>query len=140
MEFNELKQCFMRSPELSALDDASRAFLLSRGEEVSLEPGAVVYAQGAKLDDTFCVLLRGEVWVEKKGTLVGTIPPNQVFGEMAYFTPEHSRTATVRAGDDGATVLKVALTAADLHGGRFEGLKEYLGRQAWVRFVSDSQR
>jgi len=140
MQYNDIKQYIASCPDLAVLDDASRAFLLWRGEEVHLEPGAVLYSEGSTLDDTFCLLLSGELLIEIGGTMVGQVPENQLLGEMAYFIKQRARTATIRAGSLGALVLKIRLTGAELGAPRFTGLKKYLGTQAWDRFVSNSQR
>jgi len=140
MEYTEVKQSVLRSPELAGLDNDSKAFLLWRAEELQLDAGALVYVEGAKLDDTFCLMIAGELLVEQSGNVLGEIPLYQIFGEVAYFTQQRSRTATIRAGTSGASLLKIGLTSTELGSGRFESLKQYLGRQAWGRFVSDSQR
>jgi hypothetical protein len=140
MQHNDVKQYIANCPDLAVLDDASRAFLLWRGEEVHLEPGAVLYSEGSSLDDTFCLLLSGELLVEIGGTVIGQIPENQLLGEMAYFIKQQARTATIRAGSLGALVLKIRLTMTELGSPTFRGLKKYLGTQAWDRFVSNSQR
>jgi len=77
--------------------------------------------------------------VEKAGTAVGLIPEGQVLGEMAYLTRLHTRTATVRVGSPQAVVLKIRLSPEELATPPFSGLKQYLGLQAWDRFVSASQ-
>jgi CRP-like cAMP-binding protein len=140
MQHNDIKQYFADCPDLASLDDASRAFLLSRGQEVQLKPGAVLYSEGTTLDDTFCLLLSGELLLEIGGKRVGHIPKNELFGEMAYFIQDKKRSATIIAGSLGAFVLKIRLTRAELGTPGFTGLKAFLGAQAWERFVSNSQR
>jgi hypothetical protein len=140
MQHNDVKQYIANCPDLAVIDDAARAFLLWRGEELQIEPRAVLYSEGSTLDDTFCILLSGELQIEIGGTIIGRVPENQLFGEMAYFIKEQSRTATIRGGDLGALVLKIRLTGAELGTPRFIGLKKYLGTRAWDRFVSNSQR
>jgi len=139
MEFNDVKQRFLNSPDFAGLDDASRAFLFLRGEVARLAEGATIYAEGTLLDDTFCLLLSDYLVVERGGTVVGQISELQIFGEVAYFTHLHLRTATVRAGWPQATILKFQLSRPELETARFQGLKRYLGLQAWERFVSGSQ-
>jgi len=58
----------------------------------------VIYREGAPLDFTFGVLVSGDLIVEKGGSILGGIFERQIFGEMAYFTNERMRTATVRVG------------------------------------------
>src|SRR5262249_32058983 len=134
-----VKQNLVRCPEISGLDEPSTSILFWHGTEENLKEGDVVYEDGANLDDTFCALLSGTLTVEKAGHSVGEIAANQIFGEMAYFTLAHSRTATVRVSSPEATILRVKLTQQELSTPRFSTLRKYLGLEAWDRFVSSSQ-
>jgi hypothetical protein len=140
MQQNEIQQYFTNCPDLASLDDSSRNFLLSRGQAMQLNPKATLYTEGATLDDTFCLLLTGELLVEIGGKCVGRIPKNELFGEMAYFHKDKTRTATIRAGSMGAFVLRIRLTRAEMGAPGLTVLKSYLGTQAWDKFVSNSQR
>ena len=140
MQHNDVKQYVSNCPDLAVLDEAARAFLLWRGEEIRVEPGAILYSEGSSLDDTFCILLSGELLIEIGGAIIARVPENQLFGEMAYFITEQARTATIRAGSMGALVLKMRLSSAELGSSRFVGLKKHLGPRVWDRFVSNSQR
>jgi hypothetical protein len=71
MTFNEIKRALCSSPDLAKLDDTALAYLLWRGEEQLINASEVVYAEGTKLDDTFCLLLEGTMQVEKACSLVG---------------------------------------------------------------------
>lgn len=139
MKHNEIKECFIGCPELSGLDDIAAASLFWSGDQQSLEAGAVIYAEGDRLDGTFCLLLSGSLMVEKAGMVVGEISEQQIFGEMAYFTSPHARTATVRVASPQALILKMQLAPAELGNARLTALKRYLGLQAWDRFVNTSQ-
>ena len=99
----------------------------------------MIYAEGEKLDHTFCLLLSGWLAVEKAGNAVGEICEQQVFGEMAYFASARTRGATVRVGSMQAVILKFQLTEQQLNSPRFSALKNYLGRQTWDRIVTTSQ-
>jgi hypothetical protein len=140
MQHDDVNKHFASCPDLASLDEATRAFLLSRGQELRLNPRATLYFEGSALDDTFCLLLSGELVVEIGGKRVGKVPTNQLFGEMAYFIKDKTRMATIRAGSMGAFVLRIVLTEAELSSPRFAGLKMFLGAQAWDTFVSNSQR
>jgi hypothetical protein len=139
MEFNNIKQSFLSCPDLAGLDDASRACLFLRGEVVTLAEGTAIYTEGKPLDDTFGLLLSDYLVVERSGVVVAQISKLQIFGEVAYFTHLHIRTATVRAGWPQATILKFQLSPRDLETPSLQELKRYLGLQAWERFVSASQ-
>jgi cyclic nucleotide-binding protein len=139
MEYSDVKESVARCPDLVGLDEGSRASLFWRGDEETVRLGRVVYSEGTPLDDTFCLLLSGELLVQHGEELLGRIAGCQIFGEMAYFTASRSRSATVRVGSPQAIVLKIHLTEAELGSPRFSPLKKYLGQQAWDRFVSGSQ-
>jgi CRP-like cAMP-binding protein len=139
MEYNDVKEALARSPDLVGLDEASRASLFWRGSEEILTRGKVVYTEGTQLDDTFCLLLSGDLLVQHGPQMLGRVSQRQIFGEMAYFTAARSRSATVRVGSLQATLLKIHLTEEELSSPRFSSLKKYLGQQAWDRFVSGTQ-
>ena len=140
MEYADVKQRFSSCPDLTELDAAPTALLLWRSDEVGFREGEAIYEEGTKLDNTFCLLLSGELLVEKAGTLVGQISEGQIFGEMAFFAPEHKRTATVLVGSAEATVLRINLSPEELATARLSVLKKYLGLRAWERFVSDAEQ
>jgi Cyclic nucleotide-binding domain len=140
MQNDNTRQYFANCPDLAGLDDESLAFLKLRGQEVKLKPGAILYSKGAVLDDTFCLLISGELLVEMGPTVIGRVPENQLLGEMAYFIESKTRSATLRAGPLGAFLMKFRLTRAELATAPFASLKHFLGAQAWDRFVSNSQR
>jgi hypothetical protein len=140
MEYTDVKQRFSSCPDLKELDAALTALLLWRGDEVVFRAGEAIYEEGTRLDDSFCLLLSGELLVEKAGTLVGQISEGQVFGEMAFFAPAHARTATVRVSSAEATVLKIQLSSEELATPGLSALKKYLGMLAWERFVSDAEQ
>jgi CRP-like cAMP-binding protein len=139
MEYNELKALLQNCPDLEGLDEPSRALLFWRGVEEPLVCGNVVYAEGDLLDDTFSVLLRGELALEKGGNVIGRISDQAVFGEMAYFTRTHERTATVRVASPQASIFRMKLTLADLQTNNYAPLKSFLGAQSWVRLVDTAQ-
>jgi len=132
MEYTDVKQRFASCPDLTELDAGPSALLLWRSEEVVFREGETIYAEGTRLDNTFCLLLSGE--------LVGQISEGQIFGEMAFFAPQHARTATVRVSSPEATVLRIQLSPEELATHRLAALKKYLGLEAWERFVSDAER
>jgi hypothetical protein len=139
MEYNVVKQILLTCPDLGDLDEASRATLLLRGNEETPTAGAIIYAEYARLDDTFCMLLSGDLVIEKAGVEMGQISGNQIFGEMAYFTKLNQRTATVRVSSPQASFLKFQLTHTELDSPLVSALRKDLGLQAWERFVSGSQ-
>ena len=139
MEYRDIKKIVRSCRDLKAFDEAVISLLFWRGDEKSLKAGTIIYAESSQLDDTFCVLVSGELVVEKSGRVVGQIADGQIFGEMAYFTPLHRRTATVRVGAAPATILQIQLTREELATPAFSSMKRQLGVQAWDRFVSSSQ-
>ena len=139
MDYKDVKQILRRCPDLAGLDEAATAALFWLGEQQTLREGEVIYAEGDKLDNTFCLLLSGDLIVEKAGTIIGGVWEHQVFGEMAYFTRERERTATLRVGSTQAVILKFQLAPTELGSARFSTLRRYLGLHTWDRFVSTSQ-
>ncbi len=140
MEYTDVKQRFASCPDLTGLDAGPTALLLWRSEEVVFRERDIIYQEGTKLDNTFCLLLSGELVVKKGGKQVGQISEGQIFGEMAFFAPQHARTATVGVASPEATVLRIQLSPEELETARLSALKKYLGLQAWERFVSDAER
>ena len=136
MEYNDVRQSLRASLELAGLDEACAGTLLWRGEEQTLEHGEVIYAEGESLDGTFCLLLSGELLVEKGGAIVGQMTDPQIFGEMAYFNRPQRRAATVTVGSMQAVILKIRLTIADLASARFASLRNHLSRQTWDRMLA----
>jgi hypothetical protein len=139
MEHNDLKQVLLGCADLASLDESSVAMLLWRAQQLTFPADTVIYDEGAPFDDTFCLLLSGYLSIDRAGVVLGEISDQQIFGEMAYFTSLHARTATVRVGSAEAVILKFQLTPAELASPPFSVLKRYLGLQAWDRFVSNSQ-
>jgi len=139
MEYREIKQILQSCADLKGFDEGVIALLFWRGSEKTIKADSVIYSEETGLDDTFCLLLTGDLVVEKARRVVGQIGERQIFGEMAYFTPLHQRTATVRVHSPQATVLQIQLTRSELASPAFSSLKKQLGLQAWDRFVSSSQ-
>jgi hypothetical protein len=139
MEYSIVKQSLATCPDLQPLDDTSAADLLWRAEVLHCAEGEVIYAENTDLDHTFCLLLSGDLVVERAGAITGGIAEQQVFGEMAYFTNHRMRTATVRVGSSQAVVLKFHMTPAELDSPRLAALRRCLFLRTWDRFVSTSQ-
>jgi hypothetical protein len=139
MEYNEVKRVLTGCPDLAALDDASAADLFWRADEITYAEGDVIYAEGRPLDHTFCLLLSGELSAEKDGMITGTISERQIFGEMAYFTNQSVRNASVRVSSPQAVILQFHLTPAELGSPQLSGLRRCLFLRTWNRFVSTSQ-
>jgi Cyclic nucleotide-binding domain len=139
MEYNDFRDKLNESPELSGLDDTLASGLFWRCEERTLAEGAVIYQEGAPLDFTFGLLVSGDLIVEKGGSILCGICEHQVFGEMAYFTNERTRTATIRVGSPQAVVLKFTLTSEELRSAAFSTLRTALELETWDRFVNTSQ-
>jgi CRP-like cAMP-binding protein len=139
MEYNDVKRCLLERSELARLDESTAAALLWRGQAQTLEEGEIIYAEGTTVDDTFCLLLSGDLVVEKDTEAIGGIGEGEIFGEMAYFTNWKARTATVRVGSPQAVVLRFQLTPQELAEARFSSLRTALALQTWQKFVSASQ-
>ncbi len=89
----------------------SRAELAGEGLDVWLQPymkrhrrrpGAIVFKRGDRADRLY-VLAEGRLELVESGR---TIEAGQMFGEIAFFAPERTRTATVRAVEP-STLLSI---------------------------------
>jgi hypothetical protein len=139
MEYNDFRDTLNESSELAGLDETLASGLFWRCEEETLAEGAIIYEEGAPLDYTFGVVVSGDLIVEKGGAILGGIFERQIFGEMAYFTNERARTATIRVGSQQAVVLKFTLTSEELSSPDFSTLRTALELQTWDRFVNTTQ-
>jgi len=139
MEYNDVKQCVLGCPDLAGLPESATAGLFLHCEVQTLAEGEIIYAEGAMLDNTFCVVVSGDLVVERAAEVVGGILQGEIFGEMAYFTNRKARTATVYVGSPQAVVLRFQLTPGELATARFSDLRKLLGLQTWEKFVSASQ-
>jgi hypothetical protein len=135
MNYNEVKRILIECPALSGLDYVSQGFLLRHGDETIFSAGEIIYGQGTKLDDTFCILLSGSVAIEKGGRVVADTSKSHVFGEMAYFSSLRQRTATVRATSPETSVLRIRLPSENLDSPLFASLKKHFAVQPWTRPV-----
>ena len=81
MEYSEVKRILVECSNLSGLDEAASAALFWRGEECSFREGEVIYVEGDKLDGTFCLLMSGDVIIEKAGEIIGGMSSCQRIGE-----------------------------------------------------------
>ena len=139
MEYNDFRDALNETPELAGLDERLVKGLFWRCEEQTLGEGAPIYEERAPLDFTFGLVVSGDLIVEKGGRILGGIFERQIFGEMAYFTNERTRTATIRVGSCQAVVLKFTLTLEELTSPAFSTLRTALELQTWDRFVDTSQ-
>ena len=138
MDYNDVKQLLKECPELAGIDDPSAASLFWHAEEQTLELGDIIYWEGVKLDNTFGLLLSGALAVEQGGETVGSVAEHHVFGEMAYFSQQRTRNATIRVVSPSAIILKFDLSPAALGSVTFSSLRRCLARQTVSRF-RDSQ-
>lgn len=139
MKFNEVKQAMAQSPDFAGLDNHSMADLLWRAEIQSYSHSEVIYQESDCLDHTFCLLLQGDLIVEKGGAVLAGVFEGQVFGEMAFFINEGRRTATIRVGSDEATLLRFRMDSSELNASSMAALKQCLSLRTWDRFVSVTQ-
>jgi len=114
MNYNDMMQRINECPDLAGIGPALAENLFWRAENQRLGEGEVIYRRGAGLDNTFAVLLSGELAVERAGETVGTVNEHQVFGEMAYFSQFRSRNATIRVSSNGAAILKFRVSPVEL--------------------------
>src|SRR6266567_3179572 len=139
MDHDSIKECLLKCPDLAGLDEPTVSELFWRGTVQTLEAGSVIYAEGAPLDNTFGLLISGDLIIERGGVILSGIFEQQAFGEMAYFTPQQTRTATIRVGSPVAVLIKIQMTADEMSSDRFSGLRKCLALHTWQKFVNTSQ-
>jgi len=114
MNYNDMMQYINECPDLAGIGPALAENLFWRAEDERLAEGEVIYRRGARLDNTFAVLLSGELAVERASETVGTVNQHQVFGEMAYFSQFRARNATIRVSSGGAAILRFRVSPVEL--------------------------
>lgn len=88
------------------LPEATREDLAGRTTTMTYPAGGVITEQGGE-GASFCLLVTGSADVEVGGQPRATLGPGDYFGEIALID-RRPRTATVRAGADGATVATIS--------------------------------
>ncbi|HZJ26209.1 MAG TPA: cyclic nucleotide-binding domain-containing protein [Acidimicrobiia bacterium] len=90
-------------PLFSALSKKDLALLARRGEDVRVEPGAVLCSEGSAGQEFF-VILEGTARVSRKGRTITTLGPGGAFGELALLD-KAPRNATVTAESEMELVV-----------------------------------
>lgn len=96
-------------PLFGDLDSYDLSLIAARVRDVTVAAGLVIIEQGDMPSDVY-VLEEGTVEISRNGTVVSTLGPGSVVGEIALVDPQR-RTATVRATTD---VRAIALSVEDL--------------------------
>lgn len=96
-------------PLFGDLDSYDLGLIAARVRDVTVAAGLVIIEQGEMPSDVY-VLEEGTVEISRNGTVVSTLGPGSVVGEIALVDPQR-RTATVRATTD---VRAIALSVEDL--------------------------
>jgi len=78
--------------------------VVSAGDWLEYPAGQVILGEG-DLDDSFSVIVEGEVSVIEGGRVITTLRPGDCFGEMAYVA-RRPRTVTIQSATD-VVVLKI---------------------------------
>jgi serine/threonine-protein kinase len=81
--------------------------IISASNVVKFEKGETIIEEG-EIDDSFYILISGQVTVQKGGREVATLESGVCFGEMAYLTGE-ARSATIISKDE-CILLKFCAT------------------------------
>jgi len=93
---------FANCPDLAGLDDASRAFsFMARGGSSTRFKSDPLRRRVIAGRHVLPFALGG-VAGRIGGKRVGRVPKDKIFGEMAYFIKDKTRTATIRAGLAGS--------------------------------------
>jgi hypothetical protein len=135
MEYELVKDRLQDCVILQDLKESTRAILFLRGRERVFSTGDTVYAQGAMADDSFCVLLEGDLDIVDNGIVIRTITGPELLGEAAFFTLDKERTCTVRVASATATFLFFELDPAELRTPLYADLVDRMGKRAWATVV-----
>ena len=106
---------------------------------LELEPGEVLFQEGALGGSAGCILLEGRVCVERAGAPPIRVDAPAILGEMQQFNPQAQRTATVRAEGE-AQILKFAWQELYAHAkealdeGEQSALLDAIEHKVWERF------
>jgi len=104
---SELLSYIQALPFFNSFTESQINHIFSACNLIKLEKDKTIIKEG-DLDDSFYVLLSGQVIVRKGGKDVATLDKGIVLGEMAYLTGE-ARTATIISRDD-CILLKFSST------------------------------
>ena len=98
MELGDIRSVILSTPLVKNLHDDMRPrfvmMLLHLSETKEMSRGDVLFLKGDRETDTGCLILQGEVEVQREGKGIFVEAP-EIIGEMHLFTPEGERTATV---------------------------------------------
>lgn len=86
-------------PVFYGLTEAEQADLFGIAEEMAVEKGSALFAEGAPGDALF-VVLEGQVEVTKKGQVLAKVGDGSVLGEMSLLGATGTRSATALAATD----------------------------------------
>ena len=99
--------------------------------------GHRIYTEGQPSDNSLCLLLRGQVAIQKESQTINTVGPGAVVGESALIRKEGQRTATVIVESDTAEYVKWVLAERDFEKGHIEEILHALGSKAWEYFLEE---
>jgi hypothetical protein len=114
MNYNDIQRYLEACPGLAGIDPVSAGNLFWRAENQTLKEGEVLFQQGVKLDNTFDLLLSGELAVERSGEPIGTLTREQIFGETACCSYFRIQNSTVRVNSPQAVILKFRMSPTEL--------------------------
>lgn len=101
LSLSDTRAELLRVPFIAKLPEPLRErcamMLLWCSREKDLAPRAFLYLEGKSDPNTGCVILTGQVTVEKDGEKTIYIDAPELMGEALQFTMDYQRTATVRA-------------------------------------------
>lgn len=80
MDFNTVRSAIIENQYFRELTPQTQGLLLRDANLRTAEKGYIIYQEGESLNDTFCLLLEGELVVKKSGAEVGMVEPWELFG------------------------------------------------------------
>jgi hypothetical protein len=126
MDFEAVRNAIVENQYLRELSDETQGMLLRYANLRKAEKEYEIYSEGQDMDDTFCLLLDGELSVRQGEEEIGKVEEWEIFGEVAFFTKTSTRSATVAVESADAIWIKWKITREELDSGTFEDLKRVL--------------
>lgn len=98
MDAETLKSILKKNELFHTLSDDELTVLIENGNIREFPPGKLIYMKGEKSNDTFCLILSGNVnIVATGGNILKEMGTGEVLGEIALSNPHHIRTVNVIA-------------------------------------------
>ena len=127
----------LESSPLRAVAPAVIERLLEASEPILVARGHCIYTTGDASDNSLCLILSGEVAIQKESQTIKTVGRGAVVGESALIRNEGQRTATVIVESESAEYVKWILAVPEFAKGQIDEILHALGGKAWEYFLEE---